>query len=46
MNCQSVGSPYDIKGFPTIKFFADDKSNPIDYNGGRTADAMLTFAMT
>lgn len=26
-----VGSPYDVKGYPTIKFFGTDKKNPIDY---------------
>lgn len=29
---QSVGSPYGIKGFPTLKFFGLDKKKPIDYN--------------
>lgn len=26
-----VGSPYSVKGFPTIKFFGHDKKKPIDY---------------
>lgn len=30
---QSVGSPYGIKGFPTLKFFGADKKKPLDYNG-------------
>lgn len=33
----SVGSPYGVKGFPTLKFFGDNKSSPVDYNGERTA---------
>ena len=27
----SLGQPYDVKGFPTLKFFGADKSKPIDY---------------
>lgn len=42
---KSFGGEYGIKGFPTLKFFADDKSKPIDYNGGRTFDDMLNFAL-
>ena len=37
---QSVGAPFGIKGFPTIKIFGYNKQKPIDYNGQRTADAM------
>ena len=37
---QSVGAPYGIKGFPTIKFFGYNKNKPTDYNGQRTADAL------
>ncbi|VDP05920.1 unnamed protein product [Soboliphyme baturini] len=29
----SVGAPYNVKGFPTIKIFGADKQSPIDYNG-------------
>ena len=29
----SVGGPYNVRGFPTIKIFAGDKSKPQDYNG-------------
>ncbi len=28
---QSVGSPYNIQGFPTIKFFGSNKNSPSDY---------------
>ena len=28
---QSVGQPYDVQGFPTIKFFGTDKKKPVDY---------------
>ncbi|VDM57196.1 unnamed protein product [Angiostrongylus costaricensis] len=37
---QSVGSPYNVQGFPTIKIFAADKNKPSDYNGARTAQAI------
>ena len=30
---QSLGGPYGIQGFPTIKIFGFDKSSPKDYNG-------------
>ena len=41
----SVGQPYDVKGFPTIKFFGNDKKKPIDYNSGRDADSIRKFAL-
>lgn len=28
---------YAVQGYPTIKIFGDDKKNPIDYSGPRTA---------
>jgi protein disulfide-isomerase A6 len=34
-----------VKGFPTIKFFGDDKSKPIDYGGGRDADSIRKFSL-
>ena len=37
---QSVGAPYGIKGFPTIKIFGYNKNKPTDYRGARTADAL------
>jgi len=41
----SVGAPYGIRGFPTIKIFGYDKSSPKDYQGARTADAITDQAM-
>jgi protein disulfide-isomerase A6 len=41
---QSVGQPYGIQGFPTIKFFGADKNSPIDYNGQRSAKDFINFA--
>ena len=34
----------DIQGFPTLKFYGKDKSQaPIDYNGGRDADGIISW---
>ena len=41
----SVGQPYDVKGFPTLKFFGNDKKKPIDYGQGRDADSIRKFAL-
>jgi len=30
---QSVGAPYGIQGFPTIKIFGSNKQKPQDYQG-------------
>ncbi|CAB3400897.1 unnamed protein product [Caenorhabditis bovis] len=37
---QSVGSPYNVQGFPTLKIFGADKKKPVDFNGQRTAQAI------
>lgn len=37
-----VGSKYGIQGYPTLKFFGEDKNTPIDYNGGRSASDMVS----
>lgn len=29
----SVGGPYNVRGFPTIKIFGSNKNSPRDYNG-------------
>ncbi len=37
-------TPVDIRGFPTLMFYpADDKANPLTYEGDRTEQAMATF---
>jgi len=37
-------TPIEVQGFPTIKFFpAGKKSEPMEYNGDRTAKAMADF---
>lgn len=30
---QSVGGPYQVRGFPTVKVFGADKQTPADYQG-------------
>jgi protein disulfide-isomerase A6 len=42
----SVGSPYQIQGFPTIKVFGGNKQKPSDYQGGRTAQAIVDEALS
>ncbi|VDM75010.1 unnamed protein product [Strongylus vulgaris] len=41
---QSVGAPYNVQGFPTIKIFGADKKKPTDYNAQSIADATLAEA--
>lgn len=38
---QSVGAPYNIQGFPTLKIFGANKKRPTDYNGERTARGII-----
>lgn len=42
---QSVGGPYNIRGFPTIKIFGTNKNSPKEYQGGRTAQSIVDTAM-
>ena len=38
---KTLGGQYGIRGFPTIKIFGTNKQSPTDYQGGRTADAIV-----
>ncbi|KRZ21882.1 Protein disulfide-isomerase A6 [Trichinella pseudospiralis] len=40
----NVGAPYGIKGFPTVKIFGADKQKPIEFQGSRTAQAVVDAA--
>jgi len=40
---QSVGAPYGIQGFPTIKIFGSNKQKPQDYQG--TVGFVCCFAV-
>ena len=42
----SVGQPYSIQGFPTIKIFGANKNSPTDYRGGRTAQSIVDEAIS
>jgi protein disulfide-isomerase A1 len=37
----SLAELHGVRGYPTLKFFR--KSNPIDYNGGRTAEDIVNW---
>lgn len=41
---QSLGSRYNVRGFPTIKIFGSNKKNPTDYQGPRTASGLINSA--
>ena len=40
---KSLGGRYDIRGFPTVKFFGADKSKPEEYNSARKAESVIDF---
>jgi len=42
---KSLGGQFEVRGFPTIKLFGENKKKPEDFNGGRTADAIVEFAL-
>jgi len=37
----ALGTKFAVRGYPTLKFFKS--SNPMDYEGGRTADDIVTW---
>ncbi|CAF4525282.1 unnamed protein product [Rotaria sp. Silwood1] len=43
---KSLGQQYGISGFPTIKIFGSNKRSPTNYQGGRTADAIVEQALS
>lgn len=42
---KDLGGQFGIKGFPTLKFFGENKSSPQDYSGERNAQAMTDFLL-
>ncbi|XP_071396531.1 protein disulfide-isomerase A6-like, partial [Centroberyx affinis] len=42
---RSLGSQYNVKGFPTIKIFGVNKNKPEDYQGGRSSQAIVDGAL-
>ncbi|XP_053315102.1 protein disulfide-isomerase A6 [Spea bombifrons] len=43
---KSLGSQYGIRGFPTIKIFGSNKNKPDNYEGGRSAEAIIDSALS
>jgi protein disulfide-isomerase A6 len=41
---QSTAQEFGVQGYPTIKYFAPGSSEPEDYDGGRTAEAIVRWA--
>lgn len=41
---QQTCSEYGVQGFPTVKFFGENKERPEDYNGPREENDLVTFA--
>jgi protein disulfide-isomerase A6 len=41
----SLQNKYKVEGFPSLKIFGQDKKSPVDYQGQRTADAMISECM-
>lgn len=40
---QTTAGKFGVQGYPTIKFFPKGSKEPIDYEGGRTADAIVEW---
>lgn len=40
---RDLGSRFGVRGFPTIKYFPEGSTEPIDYNGGRSVDELIAF---
>lgn len=46
VDCDAHGSlaeKYEVKGFPTLKFFGKEESAPEEYEGGRQLEDFVTF---
>lgn len=42
---EAVMRKYDVKGFPTLKIFGQNKKSPTDYQGERKADAIISAGL-
>lgn len=36
---------FGIQGFPTIKYFGEEKDDPSDYQGGRDLESLESFVL-
>ena len=36
---------FGVNGYPTLKFFGENKRRPLAYSGARDADAMADFVL-
>jgi protein disulfide-isomerase A6 len=43
---ENLASQYQVQGFPTIKVFGNDKKDPYDYQGKRTASDIVDGALS
>ena len=41
----SVGAGYNIAGYPSLKFFGENKQSPIEYDSGRNAKDLSSFVI-
>jgi protein disulfide-isomerase A6 len=40
---QEIAQKFGVQGYPTIKFFPKGNTKPVDYDGGRTADTIVSW---
>ena len=40
---KDLASRFDVKGFPTLKWFSKGSKKPEEYNGGRELDDLAAF---
>lgn len=43
---KSLGGRFGVQGFPTVKIFGANKNKPEDYNGARTAQGLVSAALS
>lgn len=43
---KTLGGRFGVQGFPTVKIFGANKNKPEDYNGPRTAQGLVTAALS
>jgi protein disulfide-isomerase A6 len=40
---RKLGERFDVKGFPTLKWFPKGSTKPEEYNGARDAEGIVAF---